>query len=72
MESTGLGGRKCARSHRSKEKVKEVEIDSIQKMPARAADMGTVTSPMRRAALSSGCARRGASAGCSAIKYQSL
>ena len=33
---------------------------------------GTVTSTMRRAAHPSGCARCGAGAGCSAIKYQSL
>ena len=32
---------------------------------------GTVTSTMRRAAHPSGCARCGAGAGCSAIKYQS-
>ena len=31
MESTGRGGRKCARFRRSKEKVKEVEIESIRK-----------------------------------------
>jgi len=33
---------------------------------------GTVTSTMRRAAHLSGCARCGASAGCSAIKYKPL
>jgi len=33
---------------------------------------GTVTSTMRRAAHPSGCARCGAGADCSAIKYQSL
>ena len=33
---------------------------------------GTVTSTMRKAAHPSGCARCGAGAGCSAIKYQSL
>ena len=33
---------------------------------------GTITSTMCRAAHSSGCARCGAGAGCSAIKYQSL
>ena len=33
---------------------------------------GTVTSTIRRAANPSGCARCGAGAGCSAIKYQSL
>jgi len=33
---------------------------------------GTVASTMRRAAHPSGCARCGAGAGCSAIKYQSL
>jgi len=33
---------------------------------------GTVTGTMRRAAHPSGCARCGAGAGCSAIKYQSL
>ena len=33
---------------------------------------GTVASTMRRAAPSSGCARCGAGAGCSAMKYQSL
>ena len=40
MESTGWGGRKCARFRRSKEKVKEVEIESIRKMLARAIDTG--------------------------------
>ena len=40
MESTGRGGRKCARFRRSKEKVKEVEIESIRKKLARAADTG--------------------------------
>ena len=33
---------------------------------------GTVTSTMRRAAHSSGCARCGDGAGCSAITYQSM
>jgi len=33
---------------------------------------GTVTSTMRRAAHTSGCARCGAGAGCSAIQYQYL
>ena len=33
---------------------------------------GTVTSTMRRAARPSGCARCGAGADCSAMKYQSL
>ena len=33
---------------------------------------GTVTSTMRKAEHLAGCARRGAGAGCSAIKYQSL
>jgi len=40
VESTGRGGRKCARFRRLKEKVKEVEIESIQKKLARAADTG--------------------------------
>ena len=50
----------------------KVEIESIRKMPARAADTGTVTHTMRRAAHPSECARCGAGAGCSAIKYQFL
>ena len=40
MESTGRGGRKCARFRRPKQKVKEVEIESIQKKLAKAADTG--------------------------------
>ena len=40
MESTGRGGRKCARFRRLKEKVEEVEIESIRENLARAADTG--------------------------------